>query len=204
MMYGWRAYRAYLGVKLHFKPDSKYDFFEMKGGVSATEASYKKRNDKWLFAKLDKEFPEYTDLLLFLAVNFFKNEKTFIRPLTQGPARALFDEYKAFEQSLTYNFTKELTDVLRACDDNVDIFTDLFTISSSSTHPEIFHMLVREEVSPWFFILIDGLTDFVDELGIEDPVLWKPWIDRLRAFQPFMTINWDSVRKALEREISTR
>jgi len=203
MLPGWRAYRAYLAVKLHFTDGARYDFFEMRGGITATEESYAKRKDRWMFAKLDKEYPEYHDLLLFLAINFFEEPKTYIKRLISPGSAKRYNDFVTYQQSLTYNFGKELVNVLRECSDDIDIFSNLFA-NGPGTHPAIFQMLVRKEVTPWFFILIDGVTGFVDDLNIQDPVLWQPTINHLRKFKPFMTIDWDAIIKVLQREVSAR
>lgn len=196
---GWRAYKAYLAIRIHFQPGSAYHFFEKGGGTSATKESYGKRNDKWLFAKIDQMYPEYHDMLRFLAVNFYHNPKVYIRLLTQAPAVAVHDEYLAYEQSLTHNFVKELEGILnQVCGGDMDEFADLFN-ASTATHPEIFKMMIVGDVTPWFFIIMDQATGFVDALNISDPVMWQPKIESLRKFQPFMTVDWNSIHAALAK-----
>ena len=74
---GYDAYCLYLAISNHFHTDS-YNFFQYNGKVSASINSYLKRNDKYHFAKLARQYNNVNELRDFYIANLSK-EKIFSR-----------------------------------------------------------------------------------------------------------------------------
>ncbi|MFW5895634.1 MAG: hypothetical protein ACOCT9_02700 [archaeon] len=194
--HGYRAYQTYLGIKLHFKEDSKYDFFEYKGNVSATLKSFQKRKEKWQFAKLDKMYSDYQELILLIAVNMFLDPKTFVLKLIKDKAYKNYQNYIAYEQSLSYELGKELDNLINEYGE--ERFLSFFETPDNG-YPVIFQKYVSGEITPWFLIIMDEATDFINKANINEPVMWNPKIYQLRQFKKFMTIDLDVVEKELTK-----
>jgi hypothetical protein len=47
-MDGFKAYRYYLAIKLHFTTD-KFNVFENRGNVKGTREAFNARNDRYIF-----------------------------------------------------------------------------------------------------------------------------------------------------------
>lgn len=66
-MDGYKAYRLYLAIKLHFTTDS-YNVFEKMGAVKYTREQFNKRNDKTIYEKMATKYSE-KDWIQFLVAN---------------------------------------------------------------------------------------------------------------------------------------
>ena len=71
--FGYESYKLYLGIKLHYNSD--YDFNKYHGKVSASFSSFLKRNDKFQFAKLRKQYNG--QLKDFYIANYHMHEMGF-------------------------------------------------------------------------------------------------------------------------------
>ena len=67
-MDGYKAYRYYLAVKLHFTRDS-YDIFEKRGAVKYTRDQFDRRNDRMIFEKIAKKYPKDSELVQYYVSN---------------------------------------------------------------------------------------------------------------------------------------
>ena len=64
-MTGFKAFRYYIAVKLHFN-NKNFNVFENKGHVKGSYAAFNARNDKYLFEKLARRFSKDQELIQFL------------------------------------------------------------------------------------------------------------------------------------------
>ncbi len=62
-MDGFKAYKYYMAIKLHFTKDG-FDVFKNRGNVKGTREAFNARNDSYLFEKLARKFPVDKDLIL--------------------------------------------------------------------------------------------------------------------------------------------
>ena len=62
---GFEVFKAYLAIKLHFTTDT-YNYDEYGGKVNCKLESFTKRNDRYFFHKLSKEYYEKILLTSFL------------------------------------------------------------------------------------------------------------------------------------------
>ena len=68
-MDGFKAYRYYLAIKLHFTTD-KFNVFENRGSVRGTREAFNARNDRYIFEKLATKRTDDKDIIQFFAANF--------------------------------------------------------------------------------------------------------------------------------------
>ena len=68
-MDGFKAYRYYLAIKLHFTTD-KFDVFQNRGNVKGTREAFNARNDRYIFEKLANKFDQDKDIIQFFVSNF--------------------------------------------------------------------------------------------------------------------------------------
>src|SRR6056300_1066052 len=67
-MTGFKAFRYYIALKLHFTKD-KFNVFENKGHIKGSYSAFEARNDKYLFEKLARKFPKDQDIIQFIVAN---------------------------------------------------------------------------------------------------------------------------------------
>ena len=68
-MDGFKAYKYYIAIKLHFTKDN-FDVFKNRGNVKGTRDAFNARNDRYMFEKLARKYPVDRDLIQFYVANF--------------------------------------------------------------------------------------------------------------------------------------
>ena len=101
--FGYESYKLYLGIKLHYNSD--YDFNKYHGKVSASFSSFLKRNDKFQFAKLRKQ---YNGQLKDFYIANFQHKDYWVGDLFGEEAKQNYTEWKKYNQSLLYSFEKDI------------------------------------------------------------------------------------------------
>ena len=101
--FGYESYKLYLGIKLHYNSD--YDFNKYHGKVSASFSSFLKRNDKFQFAKLRKQ---YNGQLKDFYIANFQHKDYWVGDLFGEEAKQNYTEWKKYNQSLVYSFEKDI------------------------------------------------------------------------------------------------
>lgn len=114
-MDGFRAYKYYLAVKLHFTTD-KYDVFETRGNVKGSREAFDARNDRLIFEKLARRFEKDQDLIQYLVANFaYGNSDVAYH---NEDATAHYDLWRKRKQSITQNFVNDLATMLTAMENS--------------------------------------------------------------------------------------
>ena len=107
-----------MALRLHFY-DKKYDFVKYNGKVKATADSFYKRRDKYCFDRLLRTYGE-NRMQEFFVANFVNGDK--YGGLHDECADDVYSNWQKRTQGLTYNFKKEIQDVVNS----VDTFDELF------------------------------------------------------------------------------
>lgn len=104
-MDGFKAYKYYMAVKLHFTTD-KYDVFETKGQVKGSREVFNNRNDHFLFEKLARKFDKDFDLIQYFVSNFaYANEGVMYM---DSEATENWIKWQKRKQALTQTFKNDI------------------------------------------------------------------------------------------------
>jgi len=96
---GFEVYKIYLAVKLHFT-SKDYDYHKYEGKVNCKLETFTKRNDRYFFHKLSKQY-EQTDILDFFVANFATDSKGWVGNLLQRDGRDVYLDYKKRKEAFT-------------------------------------------------------------------------------------------------------
>ena len=118
-MDGYRAYKFYMAVKLHFTT-VKYNVFETRGAVSISRSKFEERNDKYIFAKLGKRFASEQEFIQYVACNFLYGNPTVI--YSGSEADDNFTEWQRRRQSATKLFADDCDKIIASGKCYDDIF----------------------------------------------------------------------------------
>lgn len=118
-MDGYRAYKFYLAVKLHFTTD-KYNVFETRGAVSISRSKFEERNDKYIFAKLGKRFASEQEFIQYVACNFLYGNPNVI--YSGSEADDNYIEWQRRRQSATKLFSDDCDKLIASNKCYDDIF----------------------------------------------------------------------------------
>ena len=89
-MDGFKAFKYYLAIKLHFT-NPKYNVFERKGKLRGTRETFLTRNDHYLFEKIARRFDNDQQLIRYIASNFMYDNPNVV--YNEAEAEENFVEY---------------------------------------------------------------------------------------------------------------
>lgn len=170
-MVGFKAYKYYLAVKLHFSSDS-YDLFEHNGRVRASLVKFNERNDKYLFEKVynklggDKEFVE------FIVSNYmYGNDDAMYTP---EESMANYKVWQKRKQSLTEVFRDDLDlMVLHAQREKLGQPLVETIHGLKGQHPEMFKLYLGGSISIETCSIIERLDPYLHEWKQELGLFWE-------------------------------
>lgn len=170
-MVGFKAYKYYMAVKLHFGSDT-YDLFEHNGRVKASLVKFNERNDKYLFEKLysklggDKEFVEYV-----VANCMYGNDDVMYTP---EESNVNYKQFLKRKQSLTEVFRDDLDLMVLHAQQNKLGQPLVETIHGlEGQHPEMFKMLMGNAISIETCSIIERLDPYLHEWKSTLGLFWE-------------------------------
>ena len=193
---GFKAYQRYLAIKAHFTTDS-YDILKHKGKVRASVSSFKTRNDRYYFARVEKKYSK--KLTEFFLANFIERGDLWIGDLVDEDADIAYKNWQKRFESLQYLFWRDMSALRNYMDIYDCAFDDLFSMKDND-HPPIFQMLAMNEISIESFIILDMFLNFIrtfDKKMIDDPI-WSMYNGKIKKYRCFININKDDYRKVIK------
>ena len=107
-MTGFKAFRYYLALKLHFNND-KFNVFQNKGNIKYSYETFNLRNDRYIFDKLARKFDTDQELIQFLVANFAYGHDNMIFAIEE--ANEYYLEWQKRKQSITRIFKDDLNTI---------------------------------------------------------------------------------------------
>lgn len=160
-MNGFKAYRYYLALKLHFTTD-KFNVFENKGNVRGSYESFNARNDKHLFDKLARKFDKDQELIQFMVSQFVYNNPNFIYELEQADDNYI--EWCKVKQSITKVFQDDLNQLQLEAEKNGYTVDDLFNCTLND-FPVIIKLYLGKRIQPQTLAILISMGTPVAELS---------------------------------------
>jgi len=185
---GFDVFKVYLGVKLHFTTDT-YDYIKYEGKVNCKLDTFTKRNDRYFFHKLSKQYGQ-TDILDFFVANFASDSKGWIGNLLQKDGRDVYLDFKKRKEAFAYHFRN---DCLRINDDFISnnlSFDDGF-LCTNGQHPRLLRLLIQKRASQQTIIVLDNFLSFSKNWSkeITEKVVWPKISHTLTRLKPFIRFN---------------
>ena len=180
-----------MALRLHFY-DKKYDFVKYNGKVKATPESFYKRRDKYCFDRLLKTHGENRVQEFFVA-NFVNGDK--YGGLHDEHADDVYSNWQKRTQGLTYNFKKEVQDVVNS----VDTFDELFKIEDGQ-NPILLTKHYQGDVSPETFIIMDQILDFIPyfDMELDDDIMWPETRNLLNKYSRLLSVDKKKYREIMK------
>lgn len=152
-MDGFKAYRYFMSLKLHFTSDT-YDVFKTGGRVKGTREAFEKRNDKYLFEKLAKRFQKDRELIQYLTANFAYGNEFVI--WNTSDADQNYSEWIRRKESRTKIFQDDLIVI----QNNYSDFDEIFSFTSSGI-PAIISLLWRGKITIETVVCINNISGLI-------------------------------------------
>lgn len=158
-MDGFKAYKYYMAIKLHFT-SVKYNVFETRGHVKGTRDAFNSRNDRYIFEKLAQRYPDDKDIIQFFVSNFAYGQSTAL--YGNGEADELYSEWKRRKQSITKVFIDDLATVMNFCDVHKFNSDGIFK-NENGDLPVLLNLFISGKISIETLRIIDDINPFIDD-----------------------------------------
>ena len=180
-----------MALRLHFY-DKKYDFVKYNGEVKATSESFYKRKDTYRFDRLRKMYDE-NRMQGFFVANFVNGDK--YGGLHDEGADDVYNNWQKRTQGLTYNFKKEVQDLVTS----VDSFDELFTVKDGQ-NPVVLTKYYYGDVSPETFIIMNQVLDFIPQFDneLEDDIMWPETRNLLNKYSRLLSVDNKKYREIIK------
>jgi len=177
-MDGYKAYRYYLAIKLHFTTD-KFNVFNNRGNVRGTREAFNARNDRYIFEKLATKHPVDKEIIQFFVANFAYGKDTAF----YGGAEAEdnFLEWNRRKQSITKVFIDDLATILTHIETNKLSHSSILNFVDSE-YPVVWNLFLGGKISIETMRIIDDFENVVDE-WLEHSYIKYIWDDELRRIK---------------------
>jgi hypothetical protein len=170
MVSDYEAYKLYMAVKLHFT--TSYDVFKYNGKINCPIATFNKRNDRKIFARLAERFSTPKEIIDYYVANFAYGNKNIIYSADEAD-----DNHEVWlkrKESRTYEFSKQMNFLLMYLENNRKTYHELFDIESGI--PDLLKLYVGGELHLETLVIIDEYENFLPT--------WEPlvliWGDQLQ------------------------
>ena len=164
-MDGFKAYRYYLAIKLHFTTD-KFNVFENRGSVRGTREAFNARNDRYIFEKLAQKYDD-REIIQFFVSNFAYGNDTAI--YGNSEAEELYSEWQRRKQSISKIFVDDLTNVMNFCDVYKFNTNGIFKVVNGDL-PVLTSMFISGKITIETLRIIDDIFPFINSWE-NDPMI---------------------------------
>jgi hypothetical protein len=188
---GFKAYKYYIAIKLHFTKDS-FDVFTNRGSVKGTREAFNARNDRYIFEKLARKFPVDRDIIQYYVSNFAYGNEGVVYDLAE--AEENYAEWNKRKQSITKIFADDLSKIL------MDAYKRKIKESSIinftlNQYPSILNLYLGKQIGIETLRIID---DFENLLGAWKQnssmlLLWENEIRKVEKIRGFVKYDKDKV-----------
>lgn len=199
-MDGFKAYKYYMAVKLHFTTD-KYDVFETKGQVKGTRDVFQARNDRYLFDKIGRKFDKDFDLIQYFVANF-----------AYGNTSAVYNDSEAVENWVTWQKRKQsLTQTFRNDIDYIILQVEKENLSPEEVfkfvqgdHPKLLKWFLGGKICIETMCILDHFENYLQDWKSNANLLLEEECRRIikcKGFVKFDTEKLTPIHQQLTEEL---
>lgn len=195
-MDGYRAYKYYMSIKLHFTSD-KYDVFKVNGRVKGTREAFNSRNDRYMFEKLARKFSSDKELIQYYVSNFAYGNNDLI--YSKEEAEENYSKWKLRKESISKIFYTDLQIILNYSYKNKLKYDNVFNFTSSK-YPSIITLYLSGNISIETLVILDKLIGLTDLLKSNDNfnLLWESDIRRIEKLNRFVKYDESKISQIYE------
>jgi hypothetical protein len=192
-MDGFKAYKYYMAIKLHFTSE-KYDVFETRGHVKGSRDAFTSRNDRYIFEKLAQKHASDKDIIQFFVSNFAYGNDTAI--YSNGEAEELYAVWQKRRQSISKVFIDDLANIINYVEirklDSNHIFT-----GSNGDLPILLDLYLGGKVTVETMKIIDDFHPFLDVWGNNSTIriVLGNGLLRMKKLHKFVKYDADKLSK---------
>jgi hypothetical protein len=189
-MDGFKAYRYYLAIKLHFTTD-KFNVFENRGNVKGTREAFNARNDRYIFEKLANKHQADREIIQFFVSNFAYGKDTAI--YAGQEADETFMEWNRRKQSITKIFIDDLATILNHVEINKLNHSSIFNFTDNE-YPIALTLFLGGKITIETLRIIDDFSGFIEEWKNHSSIkyIWEAELRRITKLTGF--VKYDKIK----------
>ena len=198
-MDGFKAYKYYIAIKLHFTKDN-FDVFKNRGNVKGTRDAFNARNDRYMFEKLARKYPVDKDLIQYYVANFAYGNDAAIYSFEEAETNLL--EWNRRKQSITKIFADDCNKILMDACKSKYKEESIFNLTNKG-YSSILKLFLGNQISLESLRIIDDLHPVIDSWKENSSMvlLWENEIRRIEKSKGFVKYDSDKVTKVFNNFI---
>lgn len=189
-MDGFKAYKYYMAIKLHFTRDS-FNVFKNRGVVKGTREAFNARNDRYMFERLARKFPVDKDIIQFFVANFAYGNESAV--YSGEESDTFYMEWLKTKQSITKVFTDDLNTILMDAYKK-KLKEEAIINFTSNEYPTILNLYLGKQIGIETVSILNDIDNMVTQWKDNDAVvlLWENELRRIEKVSGF--IKYESSR----------
>jgi hypothetical protein len=195
-MDGFKAYKYYIAIKLHFTKDS-FDVFKNRGTVKGTREAFNARNDRYMFERLARKYPVDKDLIQFYVANYAYGNENVVYAIEEAESYLL--EWNKRKQSITKIFTDDLNKIL------MDAYKRKLKESSIlnftlNQYPSILNLYLGKQLGIETLRILDDLANLIEpwKQDTSMTLLWENEIRKVEKLKGFVKYDKEKILLAYQ------
>lgn len=189
-MDGFKAYKYYMAIKLHFTRDT-FNVFKNRGVVKGTREAFNARNDRYMFERLARKFPVDKDIIQFFVANFAYGNESAV--YSGEESDTFYMEWLKRKQSITKVFTDDLNTILMDAYKK-KLKEEAIINFTSNEYPTILNLYLGKQIGIETVSILNDIDNMVTQWKGNDAVvlLWENELRRIEKVSGF--IKYESSR----------
>lgn len=190
-MDGFKAYKYYMAIKLHFTKDN-FDVFKNRGHIKGTREAFNARNDRYLFEKLARKYPVDKELIQFFVANFAYGHDTSLYSYQE--AEDNHTEWKRRKQSITKIFSDDCTKIIMHAYKEKVKKESIFDFTNNQ-YPSILKLFLGNQLSIETLKILDDNFKLIEKWkeNASMMLLWETEIRRVEKLTGFVKYDKQKV-----------
>lgn len=202
-MDGFKAYKYYMAIKLHFTKDS-FNVFKNRGHVKGTREAFNARNDRYMFDKLSRKYPVDKDLIQFYVANFAYGNEGVV--YSQEEAETNYIEWNRRKQSMTKSFSDDCNKIVMTAYKEKIKEQGIFYFTSNN-YPGILKSYLGGQITIETVCILDDLLNLLDNWKQNTAMLllWENEIRKIEKLKGFVKYDAEKISKvfnSFKQEVS--
>jgi len=190
-MDGFKAYKYYIAIKLHFTKDS-FDVFKNRGSVKGTREAFNARNDRYIFEKLARKYPVDKDLIQFYVANFAYGNDGMVYSIEEAESYLL--EWNKRKQSITKIFADDLNKILMDDYKRKIIETSIINFTLNQ-YPSILNLYLGKQIGIETLRILDDVANLIEpwKQNTSMTLLWENEIRKVEKSKGFVKYDKEKI-----------
>jgi hypothetical protein len=192
-MNGFKAYRYYIALKLHFT-NEKFNVFENRGNVKGSLATFQARNDSYLFEKLARQFDSDRDIIQFFVANFVYGNTNVV--YDQGEAIQNYQKWTSHKESISRIFAEDLN-ILQLEAEKNNYTLDQLINCTFNDFPIIIKLYLGKAIEAETIVILNDLNPVIDQWCSSDTMgtILESELRLLKKLKGFVTYDKTKAEK---------